>query len=54
MSLAADRILFATDYSVDLGPAFLHNPDSGIMSEGDLAKVYRGNSERVVGLGGPA
>jgi 2,3-dihydroxybenzoate decarboxylase len=51
MSLGADRILFATDYPFDLGPAFLQNLDSGIMSEGDLAKVYRGNAERIFDLG---
>src|SRR5882757_892813 len=53
MSLGADRILFATDYPFDLGPAFLRNLESGILSTADLEKVYRGNAERIFKLGDP-
>ncbi len=51
MSLGADRILFATDYPFDLGPAFLQNLESGIPSKADLEKVYHGNATRVFKLG---
>jgi 2,3-dihydroxybenzoate decarboxylase len=54
MSLGADRILFATDYPFDLGPAFRQNLESGILSAADLDKVYRGNAKRVFKLGDPA
>jgi predicted TIM-barrel fold metal-dependent hydrolase len=51
MSLGADRILFATDYPFDPGPTFLQILESGILSETDLEKIYRGNAERVFKLG---
>jgi 2,3-dihydroxybenzoate decarboxylase len=51
MSLGADRILFATDYPFDLGPAFLQNLESGILSKADLEKVYRGNAKRIFKFG---
>jgi 2,3-dihydroxybenzoate decarboxylase len=51
MSLGADRILFATDYPFDLGPAFLQNLEGGILSKADLEKVYRGNAKRIFKLG---
>jgi 2,3-dihydroxybenzoate decarboxylase len=51
MSLGADRILFATDYPFDLGPAFRQNLESGILSAADLDKIYRGNARRVFRLG---
>jgi predicted TIM-barrel fold metal-dependent hydrolase len=53
MSLGADRILFATDYPFDLGPAFLQTLESGILSEADLEKVYRGNAKRLFKLDDP-
>jgi predicted TIM-barrel fold metal-dependent hydrolase len=46
----AGRILFATDYPFDFGPAFLPTPESGILSRADLDKVYRGNAERIFRL----
>ncbi len=54
MSLGADRILFATDYPFDLGPAFRQNLESGILSKADLEKIYRGNAKRIFMLGDPA
>ena len=51
MSLGADRILFATDYPFDLGPAFLQNLESGILSKADLERVYRENAKRIFKLG---
>ncbi|WP_328610680.1 amidohydrolase family protein [Amycolatopsis sp. NBC_00345] len=51
MALGADRLLFATDYPFDLGPAFLQTLESGILSAPDLEKLYRGNAERVFKLG---
>jgi 2,3-dihydroxybenzoate decarboxylase len=51
MSLGADRILFATDYPFDLGPAFRQNLESGILSAADLEKLYRGNAKRIFKLG---
>jgi 2,3-dihydroxybenzoate decarboxylase len=50
-ALGADRILFATDYPFDLGPAFLPTLESGIFSKADLDKVYRGNAERIFRIG---
>jgi 2,3-dihydroxybenzoate decarboxylase len=52
MALGADRILFATDYPFDLGPAFIAILESGILSTADLEKVYRTNAERLFTLGG--
>jgi predicted TIM-barrel fold metal-dependent hydrolase len=54
MALGADRILFATDYPFDPGPTFLQILESGVLSEADLEKVYRGNALRMFKLGGPA
>jgi 2,3-dihydroxybenzoate decarboxylase len=51
MSLGADRILFATDYPFDLGPAFRQNLESGILSAADLEKLHRGNAKRIFKLG---
>jgi 2,3-dihydroxybenzoate decarboxylase len=50
MSLGTDRILFATDYPFDQGPGFLKVMESGILSEADLEKVYRGNALRMFRL----
>ena len=50
MSLGADRILFATDYPFDLGPAFRQSLESGILSAADLEKVHSGNAKRVFRL----
>lgn len=52
MALGADRILFATDYPFDLGPAFLATLESGILSTADLEKVYRANAEHIFKLRG--
>jgi predicted TIM-barrel fold metal-dependent hydrolase len=52
MALGADRILFATDYPFDLGPAFLATLESGILSTADLEKVYRTNAEHIFKLRG--
>jgi predicted TIM-barrel fold metal-dependent hydrolase len=52
MALGADRILFATDYPFDPGPAFLQILESGVLSEADLEKVYRGNALRMFKLPG--
>ncbi|PXX03272.1 2,3-dihydroxybenzoate decarboxylase [Mycolicibacterium moriokaense] len=51
-ALGADRILFATDYPFDLGPAFLPTMENGILSTADLDKVYRGNAEQIFQLRG--
>jgi predicted TIM-barrel fold metal-dependent hydrolase len=53
MSLGTDRILFATDYPFDPGPSFLQTLESGILSEADLEKVYRGNAKRIFKLVDP-
>jgi predicted TIM-barrel fold metal-dependent hydrolase len=53
-ALGADRILFATDYPFDLGPAFLPTLESGILSTSDLEKVYRSNAQRIFRLDEPA
>jgi predicted TIM-barrel fold metal-dependent hydrolase len=53
MSLGTDRILFATDYPFDLGPAFLQNLESGTLSEAALENVYRRNAKRIFKLGDP-
>jgi 2,3-dihydroxybenzoate decarboxylase len=52
MALGADRILFATDYPFDQGPGFMQTLESGILSEADRDKVYRGNAERLFKLDG--
>jgi predicted TIM-barrel fold metal-dependent hydrolase len=49
-ALGAGRILFATDYPFDLGPAFLPTLESGILSKADLDKLYRGNAEQIFKL----
>jgi 2,3-dihydroxybenzoate decarboxylase len=54
MALGADRILFATDYPFDLGPAFLPTLESGIISRGDLDKLYHHNAQRILNLDGSA
>jgi len=51
MSLGADRILFATDYPFDLGPAFRQNLESAILRAADLEKLYRGNAKRIFKIG---
>ena len=51
MTLGADRILFATDYPFEVGPEFIRILESGILSEGDLEKVYHQNARRVFKLG---